>query len=102
MRRKEHLGVERERSPKKLGKNTQRFGSQYLKYIENVLDEGEQHVPNTAAIILCLLALSCGVFALGGLGLLITGKNRRRYVVVGTSTFVALAVTLTLGSLALW
>ena len=71
-------------------------------YIENVLDEGEQHVPNAAAIILFLLALSCSVFALGGLGLLITGKNRRRYVFVGTSTFVALAVTLTLGSLALW
>jgi hypothetical protein len=59
-------------------------------------------VSHAAAIILCLLALSCGVFALGGLGLLITGNNRRRYVFVGTTTFVILAVTFTLGCLALW
>ena len=55
-----------------------------------------------AAIILCLLALSCGVFVLGGLGLLITGKNRRRYVLVGTTTFAVLAAILILGLLALW
>jgi hypothetical protein len=74
-----------------------------LKYIENVRDEeGEQHVPNAAAIILCLLALSCGVFVLGGFGLLITGKNRMRYVLVGTTTFAVMTVILTLGSLALW
>ena len=59
-------------------------------------------MPKAAAIILCLLALSCGVFVLGGLGLLITGNNRRRYVLVGTTTFAVLVVILTLGSFALW
>jgi hypothetical protein len=59
-------------------------------------------VPKAAAIFLCLLALSCGVFVLGGLGLLITGKNRRRYVFVGTTTFAVLVAILALGSLALW
>ena len=34
-------------------------------------------MPNAAAILLCVLALICGVFLLGGLGLLITGKDRR-------------------------
>ncbi len=59
-------------------------------------------MPKAAAIILCLLALSCGVFVLGGLGLLITGKNRRRYVLVGTTTFAVLVALLILASLALW
>ena len=59
-------------------------------------------MPKAAAIILCLAALSCSVFMLGGLGLLITGKNRRSYVLVGTTTFAVLVAILTLGSLALW
>ena len=59
-------------------------------------------MPSPAAIILCVLALICGVFLLGGLGLLITGKNRRGYVLVGTTTFAVLVATLTFGSWALW
>jgi hypothetical protein len=55
-----------------------------------------------AAIVLSLLALICLIFVLGGLGLLISGKNRRGYVVVGTTTFAVLAAVLTLGSFALW
>lgn len=74
----------------------------HLKYIEKVLDAGEHHVSKAAAIILCLLALSCGVFVLWGLGRLITGNNRRRYVLVGTTTFAVLVVIFTLGSVALW
>ena len=59
-------------------------------------------MPNAAAILLCVLALICGVFLLGGLGLLITGNNRRGYVWLGTITFAVFVAVLTFGSLALW
>ena len=56
----------------------------------------------TAAIILSLLSLICVIFVLGGLSLLVSGKNRKGYVVVGTVTFAVLAALLTWGSFALW
>ena len=59
-------------------------------------------MPNAVAILLCVLALICGVFLLGGLGLLITGKNRRGSVWVGTTTFAVLVAVFTYGSLTLW
>ena len=59
-------------------------------------------MPNAAAILLCVLALICGVFLLGGLGLLITGNNRRGYVWLGTITFAVFVAVFTFGSLALW
>jgi hypothetical protein len=55
-----------------------------------------------AAIVLSLLSLICVIFVLGGLSLLISGKNRKSYVVVGTATFAVLAALFTLGSFALW
>jgi len=67
-----------------------------------VLYERGKRVSVTAAIILSLLSLICVIFVLGGLSLLVSGKNRKGYVVVGTVTFAVLAALLTWGSFALW